>query len=158
MTTVTDLETVPAPTQRLAWSRVVPDVLQAMLALDKAASAGLDPALVHLVKTHASMINGCAYCIDSHATDARKLGETEHRLYALPAWRETPFFTARERAALALTEAITLLTEGHVPDAVYEEAARRFDEEELGRLISLIATINTWNRFGVTTRMSPAAR
>lgn len=158
MTTATAPETVSAPALRLAWSRAVPDVYQAMIALDRAASAGLDPVLVELVKTHASMINGCAFCVDKHTADARKGGEGEHRLYALPVWRETPFFTARERAALALTEAVTLVAEGHVPDAVYEEAAAQFGEAELGRLISLIATINTWNRFAITTRMSPAAR
>ena len=157
-TATTTAPTVPAPAQRLAWSQLAPEVMQAMIVLDQAATTGLDPALVELVKTHASMINGCAYCVDKHAADARKGGEAVHRLLALPTWRETPFFTARERAALALTEAVTLLTEGHVPDAVYDEAARQFGEDELARLISLLATINAWNRFGVTTRLSPAPR
>ncbi|GAA1265959.1 carboxymuconolactone decarboxylase family protein [Kitasatospora nipponensis] len=160
MSTATEPATVPvpAPAPRMAFHQLVPDVYRAMAELTRAASAGLDPLLAELVKIRASMINGCAYCIDMHSTDALKLGEGPHRIVALPAWRETPFFTARERAALALTEAVTLLTEGHVPDAVYDEAAARFDQQEVARLISLIATINAWNRFGVATRLSPPAR
>src|SRR5205807_4752008 len=101
--------------------------LQAMLALEKYVhECGLEPKLIELVKMRASQINGCAYCIDMHSKDARAEGESEQRLYALNAWRETPFFTDRERAALAWTEAITLVSQGHVPDAVYEEARRHF--------------------------------
>ncbi|MBD0689852.1 carboxymuconolactone decarboxylase family protein [Streptomyces sp. CBMA123] len=149
---------VPAPAQRLPMARLAPAFYQAMIAVDRASREGLDPALAELVKVHASMINGCAFCIDMHATDARKNGEQDHRLLSLPAWRETPWFTARERAALALTESVTLLTRGHVPDAVYDEAAAQFEPAELAQLIALITTINAWNRIGVSTRMSPAAK
>ncbi|WP_405000666.1 carboxymuconolactone decarboxylase family protein [Kitasatospora cathayae] len=149
---------VPAPEQRLRMPELAPDFYQAMIAVDRASRQGVDPVLAELVKVHASMINGCAFCIDMHATDARKNGEQDHRLLSLPAWRETPWFTARERAALALTESVTLLTQGHVPDAVYDEAAAHFEPAELARLIALIATINAWNRIGVSTRMSPAAK
>lgn len=149
---------VPAPEQRLQMPRLAPEFYQAMIAVDRASRQGLDPVLAELVKVHASMINGCAFCIDMHATDARKNGEQDHRLVSLPAWRETPWFTARERAALALTESVTLLTQGHVPDAVYAEAAAHFEQAELAQLIALIATINTWNRIAVSTRMSPAAK
>ncbi|MFI6153937.1 carboxymuconolactone decarboxylase family protein [Kitasatospora sp. NPDC051170] len=155
---MTTNETVPAPAQRLELHRHAPDFYQAMIATDRASRAGLDPVLAELVRVHASMINGCAFCIDMHAAEARENGEQDHRLVSLPAWRETPWFTARERAALALTESVTLLTQGHVPDAVYEEAAAQFEEAELARLIALIATINAWNRIGVSTRMSPAAK
>ncbi|MFD9692027.1 carboxymuconolactone decarboxylase family protein [Kitasatospora sp. NPDC059146] len=151
-------DAVPAPELRLQLGRLAPEFYQAMIAVDRASRQGLDPVLAELVKVHASMINGCAFCIDMHATDARKNGEQDHRLVSLPAWRETPWFTARERAALALTESVTLLTQGHVPDAVYAEAAAHFEQAELAQLIALIATINAWNRIGVSTRMSPAAK
>ncbi len=149
---------MPAPAQRLPLGKLAPAYYQAMVAVDQAARTGLDPVIVELVKLHASVINGCAYCIDKHSTDARELGEREHRLLSLPAWRETPWFTARERAALALTESVTLLTQGHVPDAVWAQAAEQFEEAELAQLVALIATINAWNRIGVSTRMSPAAK
>lgn len=158
MTKTDELGTVPAPKLRLPLPQIAPDVYRAMVGLNKAAEAGFDPVLAELVKIHASMINGCAFCIDMHTTEALKGGESQHRIFALPAWRETPFFTAKEQAALALTEAVTLVTQGHVPDAVYEEAARHFEQEELAKLISLIVTINAWNRFAITTRMSPAPR
>ncbi|MFG3050874.1 carboxymuconolactone decarboxylase family protein [Kitasatospora sp. NPDC048239] len=150
--------TVPAPAQRISLPDLAPDFYKAMIGLDRAARKGVDPVLAELVKVHASMINGCAFCIDMHSTDAVKEGEQEHRLLSLPAWRETPWFTARERAALALTESVTLLTQGHVPDAVYNEAAEQFEPEELAQLIALIVTINSWNRIGVTSRLSPAAK
>ncbi|GAB7181673.1 carboxymuconolactone decarboxylase family protein [Kitasatospora sp. Ki12] len=149
---------VPAPAQRIVLPKLAPAFYRAMAATDEAARNGLDPVVVELVKLHASMINGCAYCIDMHSTDAIAQGEREHRLLSLPAWRETSWFTARERAALALTESVTLLTQGHVPDAVWAEAAEQFDETELAQLVALIATINAWNRIGVSTRMSPAAK
>ncbi|MEV8327488.1 carboxymuconolactone decarboxylase family protein [Kitasatospora sp. NPDC056731] len=149
---------VPAPAQRLSLPSLAPDFYQAMIAVDRAARQGLDHTLAELVKVHASMINGCAFCIDMHSTDALKGGEQDHRLLSLPAWRETPWFTARERAALALTESVTLLTQGHVPDAVYTEAAAQFDETELAQLIALIVAINAWNRIGVASRLSPAAK
>jgi AhpD family alkylhydroperoxidase len=115
----------------------------------------LDPALLELVRLRASQLNGCAYCVDLHSGDARKGGETERRLYALPAWREMPFFTARERAALGLTEAATRLTDGPVSDAVFDEAAAHFTEVELAELLWTITVINAWNRLGATARPWP---
>ncbi|WP_329496995.1 carboxymuconolactone decarboxylase family protein [Kitasatospora herbaricolor] len=149
---------VPAPEQRISLPELLPDFYRAMSALERSGKAGIEPQLAELVKIHASMINGCAFCIDMHAADAVKGGEQEHRIRSLPAWRETPWFTARERAALALTESVTLLTQGHVPDAVYQEAARHFEQTELASLIAVIVTINAWNRIGVTSRLSPAPR
>ncbi|UNO40297.1 carboxymuconolactone decarboxylase family protein [Streptomyces sp. MST-110588] len=141
---------------RLALAKLAPQVYKAMIALDTAARQGLDPALVELVKIRASQLNHCAFCIDMHIKDARKAGESEQRIYLLNAWEEaTDFYTEKEQAALALTEAITLLTEGFVPDAVYERAATHFQDTELAQLIALITTINAWNRIGVSTRMSP---
>ena len=130
-----------------------PDGYKAMQALEAAVrSSGLDVTIFELVKTRASQVNGCAYCIDMHTKDARANGETEQRLYALSAWRETPFFTDKERAALALTEAVTLVAETHVPDDVVEEAQRHFDDAELSQLVFAIATINAWNRLAITAR------
>ncbi|HEY2692295.1 MAG TPA: carboxymuconolactone decarboxylase family protein [Streptosporangiaceae bacterium] len=134
---------------------LAPRVYKAMLALDAAAGEGLEPPLKELVRVRASQLNGCVYCIDMHSTDARTGGESEQRLYALPAWPEAPYFTERERAALALTDAVTLLSETHVPDDVYDLAAKHFDQPELAQLISLILTINAWNRIGVTCRLEP---
>ena len=111
-----------------------------------------DPRLRELVRIRASQINGCAYCIDMHTKDARAAGESEQRLYGLAAWRETPYFTARERAALAFTEAVTLLAGGHVPTADYEAVAAQFSPDEVAALLSLIVTINAWNTIAVTTR------
>ncbi|MFJ3788104.1 carboxymuconolactone decarboxylase family protein [Kitasatospora sp. NPDC090091] len=158
MTTTNETATVSAPEQRISLPDLAPEFYQAMIALDRSARKGVDPALAELVKVHASMINGCAFCIDMHSTDALKNGEQNHRLLSLPAWRETSWFTAKERAALALTESVTLLTQGHVPDAVYQEAAEHFEQAELAQLITLIVTINAWNRIGVTSRLSPAAK
>ena len=115
----------------------------------------LEPSLIQLVKMRASQINGCAYCIDMHSKDARAEGETEQRLYALSAWEETPFFTERERAALTMTEAITLVSEDHVPDAVYERAEESFSEEELANLAPAIIAISGWNRLAITFRWIP---
>ncbi|WP_354641765.1 carboxymuconolactone decarboxylase family protein [Kitasatospora camelliae] len=156
---MTDSTTVPAPVQRISLPEQAPAFYRAMIALEQAAKAGLDdPQLVELVKIRASQLNGCAFCLDMHATDARAHGEQEHRLHTLAAWRETPYFTARERAALALTEAVTLVADTHVPDSVYDEAAKQFDQAELAHLIGLIITINSWNRIGVTSRLSPAPK
>jgi AhpD family alkylhydroperoxidase len=129
----------------------------AMAHLDRAAikeldRAGIDPLTRELIRVRASQLNGCAYCIDMHTKDARAAGETEQRLYALPAWRETPFFTERERAALALTEAVTLMAGEHVPAAAYDRAAGQFTPGEMAALLSLIVVINAWNAIGVTTR------
>jgi AhpD family alkylhydroperoxidase len=136
---------------------LAPRVYKAMLALDAAAGEGLEPGLKELVRVRASQLNGCVFCIDMHSVDARAGGESERRLYALSAWPEAPYFTPRERAAFALTDAMTLLSQTHVPDEVYAQAAKEFDQPELAQLISLILTINAWNRIGVTTRLQPAA-
>jgi AhpD family alkylhydroperoxidase len=129
-----------------------PDGYQAISKLSQAVrSSGLDHTILELVKMRASQINGCAYCIDMHSKDARAAGETEQRLYALNAWRETSFFTERERAALALTEAVTLLADTHVPDEVVEAASREFEPEDLTHLLYAIIEINAWNRLAVTT-------
>jgi AhpD family alkylhydroperoxidase len=116
---------------------------------------GLEPLLLELVKMRASQINGCAYCIDMHSKDARALGESEQRLYELNAWRETPFYTERERAALLWTEELTLINQNHVPDAVYEETRRYFSEEELVNLTLAIIAINGWNRLAIGFRSNP---
>ncbi len=130
---------------------------RALAHLDKAATreldrADIDPLLRELIRIRASQLNGCAYCIDMHTKDARAAGETEQRLYALAAWHETPFFTERERAALALTEAVTLMAGEHVPAADYDAAARQLTPDEIAAVLSLIVTINAWNAIGVTTR------
>jgi AhpD family alkylhydroperoxidase len=114
-----------------------------------------EPSLLELVKMRASQINGCAYCIDMHSKDARAQGETEQRLYALNAWEETPFFTDRERAALAWTEAVTLIGEGHVPDHLYNEVRQHFTEEELVDLTMAVIAINGWNRLAIGFRAVP---
>ncbi len=137
---------------RLDFDALAPRFSAAMSRLDAVAGMGLDPRLRELVRLHASTINGCAYCVDMHSKDARAAGETEQRLYSLGAWREVPWFTPAERAALALTEAVTVLHRDHVPAEVVEEAARHFEPEALAQLIALLVTINAWNRIGVTTR------
>jgi AhpD family alkylhydroperoxidase len=142
---------------RLEIQRVAPGAVHAMLTLENYVrkSSRLEPSLLELIKMRASQINGCAYCLDMHSKDARANGETEQRLYALNAWRETPFFTDRERAALAWTEAVTLVSKDHVPDSVYEEARSRFTEEELVNLTLAVATINAWNRLSISFRAVP---
>ena len=141
---------------RLDYRQFAPDALQAMLALEKYLSGcGLEHRFIHLLKLRASQINGCAYCIDMHSLDARAAGETEQRLYALDAWRETPFYDDRERAALALVESVTLVSQTHVPDDVYDEARKLFSEKEIVDLIYLTATINAWNRIAVSFRAMP---
>lgn len=134
---------------------LAPRVYKSMLALDAAAGEGLEPSLKELVRIRASQLNGCVYCIDMHTTDARKGGESEQRLYAIPAWQEAPYYTARERAALAFTDAVTLVSQTHVPDDVYAGAAGEFSEPELAQLIGLIMTINAWNRLAISTRTQP---
>src|SRR5580765_4677280 len=141
---------------RLDYHKFSPEGLQAMRALEKhIASCGLDHKFVHLLKLRASQINGCAYCIDMHSIDARAAGETEQRLYALSAWRETPFFDDRERAGLAWIEAVTLVAQTQVPDEVYEEALAHFSEKEIVDLTYVATTINGWNRLAVATRAMP---
>ena len=141
---------------RFDYRKFSPEPVQAMVALEKyIASCGLDHKFVHLVKLRASQINGCAFCIDMHSIDARAEGETEQRLYALNAWRETTFFTPRERAGLAWVEAVTLVSETHVPDEVYDEARRHFTEKEIFDLTFIASTINAWNRIAIASRMTP---
>jgi AhpD family alkylhydroperoxidase len=138
--------------------KVAPKGYQAVAALQGYAdSCGIERPLQELAKMRASQINGCAYCLDMHSKDARALGETEQRLYALNAWRETPFYTERERAALEWTEAVTLVAEGHVPDEVYERVKQQFTEEELANLTLVVATINVWNRLCIAFRVVPGA-
>ncbi len=131
------------------------EVYRAIDALDE--SVVLDEPLRDLVRLRASQLNGCAWCVDQHSRDARAGGDDERRIWTLSVWRETPFFDARERAALALTEAMTLLPANGVPDEVYEDAAREFSPEELGNLMGAIIAINAWNRVGVATGMQPPA-
>ncbi|MCE7550185.1 carboxymuconolactone decarboxylase family protein [Streptomyces thermodiastaticus] len=135
---------------------LVPDVYKAMIRLDTAARQGLDPKLYELVKIRASQINHCAYCLDMHTKDALAAGESVERIVQLSAWEESRhFYTEKELAAIELTEAVTVLTDGFVPDEVYAKAAKHFEEAELARLIAAITVINAWNRFGVTCRMTP---
>ncbi len=141
---------------RMEYSKVAPGVSQAMSQLERQVrESGLEAPLLELVKTRASQINGCAFCLDMHTKDARARGESEQRLYALSAWRETPFYTDRERAALAWTEAVTLVAETHVPDDVYEQARKQFSEQELANLTLAIVAINGWNRLAISFRTVP---
>ncbi|HEX4756389.1 MAG TPA: carboxymuconolactone decarboxylase family protein [Terracidiphilus sp.] len=141
---------------RLNYAKAFPEGVHAVLNLEKVIrSSGLEPELLELVKTRASQINGCAYCLDMHTKDARAAGETEQRLYALSAWQEAPFYTPRERAALAWTEAITNIQQGHAPDPVYEEVRKQFGEDEMVKLTLAIAQINTWNRIAIGFRAEP---
>jgi AhpD family alkylhydroperoxidase len=143
-------------TTRVKLKKLSPAVYQALLTLDEAAAAGLEAPLAELVRIRASQLNGCTYCLDMHTKDARAGGETEQRLYLLSSWRESGLFTEKEQAALALTEAVTLLSESHVPDEVYERAATHFPDAELSQLIGQIIMINAWNRLGVATGLGPA--
>ncbi|MFG2723285.1 carboxymuconolactone decarboxylase family protein [Streptomyces sp. NPDC048416] len=151
----TNRTTAYAPEQpaRLQWAKAAPEVYKAMIKLTAAAEQGLDPVIAELVKIRASQLNHCAFCLDMHTKDALAAGESVERIMQLSAWEESAhFYTAKELAALALAEAITVLTDGFVPDEVYESAARHFDETELAHLVSTITMINAWNRFGVTAR------
>lgn len=139
---------------RINLSKIDAKAYEAMLGLERYLSkSGLDQTTYELIKTRASQINGCAFCINMHTRDAIALGETAQRLFLLDAWRETDLFTDRERAVLALTEAMTLITNGHVPDDVYEEAAAHLTEKELAAVIMAVVAINGWNRIAITTRM-----
>jgi AhpD family alkylhydroperoxidase len=138
---------------RIESRNVKPRIMQLLLAIEGYLhESSLGSRLLHLVRTRASQINGCAYCLDMHTKDARAEGESEQRLYALDAWRETPFFDERERAALEWTEAVTRLADTHVPDDVYERVSRQFNEQELVDLTLAVANINTWNRLNVAFR------
>ncbi|MDT9698997.1 carboxymuconolactone decarboxylase family protein [Streptomyces sp. P17] len=146
----------PEHAPRLNWAEHAPEVYKAMVRLDAAARRGLDPKLLELVKVRASQLNHCAFCLDMHTKDALAAGESVERIIQLSAWEESAhFYTEKELAAIALTEAVTVLTDGLVPDEVYAKAAARFDEAELAQLIAAITVINAWNRFGVTCRMTP---
>ncbi|MFB9514410.1 carboxymuconolactone decarboxylase family protein [Streptomyces purpureus] len=156
MTTTETRTYAPEHTPRLPLAQLAPEFYRAMVRLEAAAAKGLDPVVYELVKIRASQINHCAFCLDMHTKDALASGESVERIVQLSAWEESEhFYTEKELAALALTEAITVLTDGFVPDEVYERAAAHFDEAELAQLIAVITTINAWNRIGVSTRMVP---
>jgi len=142
---------------RIKPDKIAPEAYKAVLQVQAYIKnhSGLEPSLLNLIYLRASQINGCAYCIDMHTKDARALGETEQRLYELNAWRETPFFSERERAALAWTEAVTLVSQTRVPDEVYQEAKKRFTDHELVNLTLAVAQINVWNRLAIAFRAVP---
>ncbi len=143
---------------RVAPKELAPEAYEAMLALERYLQrCGLEQSLVEIVKLRASQINGCAYCIDMHTKDARAAGETEQRLYLLDAWRESPFYSPRERAALAWVESVTRIAETHAPDEVYEEARRHFSDKELVDLNWVVVAINAWNRLAIPFRFPPGA-
>ena len=144
---------------RMNFQQAAPDTVKALIALEtQIQSSGLEQSLIELVKTRASQINGCAYCINMHTQDARKHGETEQRLYLLNAWREAPGYSDRERAALAWTEAVTLISDTHAPDDLYDEVRAQFSDAETVNLTMLIATINAWNRLAIAFRAIPPVR
>ena len=156
MSTDENVRYAPEEPARLQWAKHAPEVYKAMIRLETAARQGVDPKLYELVKIRASQINHCAFCLDMHTKDALAAGESVERIVQLAAWQESKhFYTEKELAAIELTEAVTVLTDGFVPDEVYEKAAKHFDEAELAGLIAAITVINAWNRFGVTTRMTP---
>ncbi len=158
MNTSTDTTRAGEPVPvRLDFDAEAGGFARAMAQLDKAATRELDSVdfdqrLRELVRIRASQINGCAYCIDMHTKDARAIGESEQRLYGLAAWRETPYFSERERAALAFTEAVTLVADDHVPTEAYDAVAERFSDAEVAALVSMIVTVNAWNALSVSTR------
>ncbi|HEX5386769.1 MAG TPA: carboxymuconolactone decarboxylase family protein [Gemmatimonadales bacterium] len=142
--------------ERIAYTRVASDGIRAMLQLEEyVKQSGLEPGLLDLVRTRVSEINRCAYCIDMHTKDARARGETEQRLYELPAWRETPFYSDRERAALAWAEAVTVLSQNSIPNELFQQARGQFSEKELVDLTLAIIAINSWNRLAVPFRTVP---
>ena len=143
---------------RIDYRKHSPDAQKALYELEKyVATSGLDHKLIHLLKLRASQINGCAYCIDMHSKDARALGETEQRLYELNAWRETPFYTEKERAALEWTESLTLISQTHAPDETFEAMKKHFTDKEIVDLTILVALINAWNRVAISMRAVPGA-
>ncbi|MFI6896152.1 carboxymuconolactone decarboxylase family protein [Streptomyces sp. NPDC050256] len=156
MTTNENSPTTSEHTPRMQWTQHAPDVYKAMARMDGAANKGLDPVVAELVKIRSSQLNHCAFCLDMHTKDALAAGESVQRIVQLSAWEESQhFYTPKEIAAIELTEAVTVLTDGFVPDEVYAKAAKHFDETELAHLIAAIIAINAWNRFAVTTRMVP---
>jgi AhpD family alkylhydroperoxidase len=144
---------------RMNFFQAAPESIKALTAVEtQIQSSGLEQSLIELVRTRASQINGCAFCINMHTQDARKHGETEQRLYLLNVWREAPLYTDRERAALAWTDAVTLISETHAPDDAYEELRKHFSEAEAVNLTILIGTINAWNRLAISFRAVPPAK
>ncbi len=144
--------------QRFSYSRAAPEGVEILRKLDSyAKNSGLEPDLLELVKLRASQINGCAYCIDMHTKDARSHGESEQRLYGVSAWRETPFYSERERAALAWTESVTLISKDQVPDEAYSRARKYFSEKELVDLTLAVVVINGWNRLAISFRTLPGS-
>ncbi|HEY9517107.1 MAG TPA: carboxymuconolactone decarboxylase family protein [Gemmatimonadaceae bacterium] len=141
---------------RLNYAKAAPGVFDSMDPIEQyLESCGLEAPLLHLIRFRASQINGCAYCLDMHSKDLRALGESEQRLYSLDAWRECPYYTDRERAALEWTEAVTLVADGRVPDAVYEQVRTHFTEKELADLTLAVSAINVWNRLSIAARLAP---
>ncbi|WP_433217153.1 carboxymuconolactone decarboxylase family protein [Dactylosporangium sp. CS-047395] len=140
---------------RISVNQVAPEAYKAVLGLEQYIRGHVDATLLHLIKLRASMVNGCSFCVDMHSTEALKDGIDGRKLFALAAWREGPFFDARERAALALTDDVTHLGRDGVPDAVWDEAVAQFGEEGTGNILVAIATINVWNRLAITTRSQP---
>ena len=144
--------------ERLSYIQVGREATRAMFGLSRfVEKSGLEKSLLHLLDFRVSQINGCAYCLDMHSKDLRAAGETEQRIYLLDAWRESPFYTERERAALAWAEAVTMVTDGHVPDDVYEQARNQFSEEELVNLTLAVVAINGWNRLNIAFRTTPGS-
>jgi len=153
---MTDKPRSHAHARRFDYARAAPAGYRAMLGLESFLhDCGLEVALIHLIKLRVSQINGCAFCIDMHWKDLRAIGETEQRLYALDAWRESPFYTDRERAALLWAEAVTRVTDGHVPDEVYDQVRTEFDDQGVANLTFAVATINAWNRLAIASRTPP---
>jgi AhpD family alkylhydroperoxidase len=141
---------------RFNYVKSAPGVYEAMMGLERYLKASsIEEPLIHLIKLRASQINGCAYCLDMHWKDLHAIGETDQRMYSLDAWRECPYYTPRERAALTWTEAVTLIANGHVPDSVYDEVRAHFTDRELSDLTLAVATINAWNRLAISARTEP---
>ena len=141
---------------RLNYGKIAPGVYEAMDALDRyVQTCAVEKSLIMLVQLRVSQINGCAYCLDMHWKDLTAIGEPAQRLYSLDAWRECPYYTDRERAALTWTEAVTLISDGHVPEAVYQEVSQHFSEKELADLTLAVAAINAWNRLSIAGRLPP---
>lgn len=144
--------------QRINYSKITPDGVENLRKLEAyLKNAGLEPELLELVKLRASQLNGCAFCIDMHTKDARTRGESEQRLYGVSAWRETPFYSERERAALAWTEAVTKISDNQVPDAIYNQVKTHFTEKELVDLTLAVIAINAWNRLAISFRTPPGS-
>lgn len=142
--------------QRFDYVKAAPGIYHAMKGLeDYLHQCGLEESLLHLIKLRASQINGCAYCLDMHWKDLKSIGEPDHRLYELDAWEESPFYSDRERAALAWTEAVTRVADSRVPDALYDEVRKQFSDKEIANLTFAVAAINAWNRLAISARITP---